>query len=140
MRSFMRTVTILSLLLFALSLSHVSAAAPAAGVSLHDSVRSGKLEGVKKLIAEGSDVNVNDKRGNTPLHIAVGLAKKEIIELLLANGADKNIKNTAGKVPVDIAKLSIKNMRKLGKQIVFAASKEEYQEVIKLLNEHKVAP
>ncbi len=128
------------MMIFVISMALVSSAAMAAGVSLHDAVRSGNLDEVKKLIAEESDVNVKDKRGNTPLHVAVGLAKKEIIEMLLAKGADVNIKNTAGKLPVDIAKISIKNIRTLGKQIVFAGSKEEYQAVIKLLKDHKVSP
>ncbi len=140
MRSLMKTVTILSLLLFALSMIHVSYAVVVAGGQLHDIVRSGDVEKIKRHIAEGGDVNAKDKKGNTPLHIAAGLAKKDIIELLITKGADVNISNTDGKVPVDIAKLSIKNIKKLGRQVVFAASKEEYKEVVKLLKKHMKSP
>jgi ankyrin repeat protein len=38
-------------------------------VSLHDAVRKGDVDAVKKLIARGADVNAEDAQGRTPLYV-----------------------------------------------------------------------
>ena len=50
----------------------------------------GYVQGTKKLIAQGADVNAEDKSGWTPLTIAASKGQAGVIEVLLANGADVN--------------------------------------------------
>ena len=62
---------------------------------------------VKLLIAEGADVNVKLKTGETTLHVvARQFSEKhasEVCELLIANGAKVNENNSQGLTPVDEA-------------------------------------
>ena len=62
----------------------------------------GQTEIVKRLIAEGADVNTKDEKGMTPLHDAVEEGYKEIVELLIANGANINSLNEDKKTPLDL--------------------------------------
>lgn len=77
----------------------------------------GKIELVKKLIEHGSQVNAQDKNGETALFSAVEIAAlnfwiqnnveykkyKEIIKILLENGAQLNIQNLQGKTALSPA-------------------------------------
>jgi len=49
----------------------------------------GNIDGVKRHLAAGADVNVKDRLGRwTPLHNAATQGHKEIVKLLVENGAD----------------------------------------------------
>ena len=57
-------------------------------IPLHQAAKDGDLERVKRLIAEGADVNVGGDW--TALHEAACNGHTDIIELLIANGANVN--------------------------------------------------
>ncbi|MCS5712202.1 ankyrin repeat domain-containing protein [Candidatus Berkiella aquae] len=61
-------------------------------LSLHQAARVGDLALVKKLMAEGSNVNQQDLFGSTPLHMAVMYGHKAVVEYLCDHGADINAK------------------------------------------------
>ena len=75
----------------------------AATQSLRHAVQYGKIEGVKKAIAAGVDVNAKDEDGGTPLLYATLSGHKEVAELLIAKGADVNAKNEDGHTPLHYA-------------------------------------
>ena len=56
-------------------------------------VARGNIAQVKKLLAEGHDMNSRNKNRETPLFIAVRLEKFEITKILLENGANIGGKN-----------------------------------------------
>jgi cytohesin len=58
--------------------------------SLHQAAKDGDLEQVKKLIAQGADVNAMNNQGRTPLHLAAFHGHREVAALLVARGADVN--------------------------------------------------
>ena len=70
---------------------------------LHDAALEGNLDTVKKLIANGLDLNAKNKFGNTPLHYASIAGHLKIVKYLLSNGAN-NIKSNSGKTPLDFAR------------------------------------
>lgn len=70
---------------------------------LHDAALEGNLDTVKKLIANGLDLNAKNKFGITPLHYASIAGHLEIVKYLLSNGAN-NIKSNSGKTPLDFAR------------------------------------
>ena len=78
-----------------------NAAAPAGGAgTLIDAVYNEDLAAVKKLIAEGANVNMRKPDdGSTPLHIAVFVCNIEIVKALIAAKADVNAKNNKGETP-----------------------------------------
>ena len=55
---------------------------------LHAAVKKGNKDDVKRLIAEGANVNLEDYYGNTPLHIAAFNGQVEISVLLVEASAD----------------------------------------------------
>ena len=56
-------------------------------------LRQGNLQSTKKLIQEGTNLNVQDEQGTTALQYSVQQGHIEIVHLLLMAGADPNIKN-----------------------------------------------
>ena len=69
-------------------------------INLVDAVKHNDFKLVKKLIAEGADVNQKDSSGNSLLIISSANGNAEIVELLLSSGAalnavDANMKATA---------------------------------------------
>jgi ankyrin repeat protein len=86
-----------------------------AGVSLNIVARLGNLAGVKKLIDEGANVNIEGRYGETPLHDAANKGHEEIAELLIAKGANINaglytpLHTAVSKGRMDIVKLLLQN-------------------------------
>lgn len=69
--------------MLAVSCPSISVADP-----LHAAAKSGDVEGVKQLLAQGYDINVRDENEATPLHWAVYAGHEAVARLLIARGAD----------------------------------------------------
>ena len=87
-------------------------------VLLHVAAQDGDLDEVRRLLAQGRDINAFDDLGKTPLHYAVMEEHLEVARFLIEQGADVNahheptISNTplsevAGNCSMAIAKLLI---------------------------------
>ena len=89
-----------------------NAAAPAGGGTLIDAVYNEDLAAVKKLIAEGANVNMRKADdGSTPLHVAVFVCNIEIVKVLLAAKADVNAKDNKGQTPVFLTALPMESLK-----------------------------
>lgn len=66
------------------------------GQDLVHAAEEGDTSKVKKLLANGADVNAKQKDGVTPLMQAAWKGQTEIAEMLLAKGADVNAKDKNG--------------------------------------------
>lgn len=69
---------------------------------VHWAAYSGCLEAFDFLVAQGANINAQDKDGFTPLHLAALAEKRHIIGKLLRLGADYTIKDNQGRQPKDI--------------------------------------
>ncbi len=58
---------------------------------------SGNLWRLKKLVADGTDIMVENSSGNTPLHAAAGGGHKDMVEFLIECGADVNLQRRSYK-------------------------------------------
>lgn len=74
---------------------------------LHHAAHNGDIETVKKLLADGANINARGWSNWTPLHYA---AKRhyDIVKLLLAHGADVNA-DGAGDTPLSLAIMNRKD-------------------------------
>ncbi len=68
--------------------------------TLHDLIENNDVEGFRRLIIKGVDINKIGDFGLTPLHAAVGCENLEIIELLIIEGADVNKVDERGIPPI----------------------------------------
>ena len=94
----MKNRTYISILILVLALMVItgnSATGTDTGVFLK-SVKSGDYAEVKRLIAEGADVNAENKKGSTALMWASGEGHPEVVRLLVDAGADVNAQNNKG--------------------------------------------
>lgn len=68
-------------------------------------VKVGDVNGVKKFLGAGADVNARDKDGDnqTPLHYACRKGHAAIVRLLLDHGADVNVRNGLHNTPIGLA-------------------------------------
>jgi len=64
--------------------------------SLIDLVKNNDIEGVKKYIKSGKDLNIQNEYGNTGLIFACYYGYKKIVKLLISSGCDLNIQNNSG--------------------------------------------
>ena len=67
---------------------------------LHDAADKGNIDEVKRLIAQGANVNAKDKHTVTALHWAADQGHTAVVELLIAEGADVNAKSKDGSTPL----------------------------------------
>ena len=66
------------------------------GSDLYRAVWSGDVDTLKKLLAGGADVNVNDEDGDPYLHEAVWRGHLEVAQVLIDAGADVNARDANG--------------------------------------------
>ena len=89
-----------------------NAAAATAGNPVMDAVFVEDLAAVKRLIAEGADVNKRKADdGSTPLHTAVFVCNIELVKLLLAAKADVNAKDNKGQTPLFLTTLPMEALK-----------------------------
>jgi len=72
-------------------------------MDLHDAAARGKLDVVRRLLAEGADVNESGKGRSTPLHRAARSGQVESASLLLDAGADVEATDGKGWTPLQWA-------------------------------------
>ena len=75
---------------------------------LRSAVRAGSVDGVKKAIANGANVNAKGYRSygslvKPPLHYAAQYGHKEIVQLLISKGANVKAKTDDGRTPLHSA-------------------------------------
>jgi ankyrin repeat protein len=68
--------------------------------TLHQAAAAGDIEQVRKLLAQGADVNEKDKDGSTPLHEATGNGWIDVVQLLLEKGANVEAADASGRTPL----------------------------------------
>jgi len=71
--------------------------------TLHGAACLGDVDEVKRLIAEGADINAKSDSGWTPLHRAVYEGHESLVELLVTRGADINAQFRLGGTPLSFA-------------------------------------
>ena len=133
--------------------------------SLHISVNHGRLDIVKRLIEEGSELNLRDNDGQTPLHMLILTVyenleeyKLDIAKELIKAGVDLDLRNNNGYTPlhlsvitdeIDITKELLENGADIkrtvvnesnrlinGKDAYYIAIEKGNREMTELLREH----
>ena len=79
------------------------AVASAEYTSLHEASEIGHVAKVKRLLAEGENVNARDGEEQTPLHYASSKGHEGVVKVLLAEGASVNAKSKTGATPLHLA-------------------------------------
>jgi ankyrin repeat protein len=74
----------------ALAQTPPSASEVAAYDGLHRAAYGGDVEGIRRLISQGADVNARDPHGRTPAHVAAFASQNEALRALAEVGADMN--------------------------------------------------
>ena len=74
--------------------------------NLIELIRIKGIEGVKKLIADGGDLNLQDKDGETGLMCAVYWLRVEIVKLLVEAGARQDLRGYKNKTALESAFLT----------------------------------
>ena len=106
---------------------------------------------VRLLLENGADANIPCDDGRSPKHIAASYGFFNVVRLLLDYGADVNIPDIDGYTPFHYAasqgcnliellieKVSNVNLRtKRGRTPLYIAVKNQHEQIIKLLLEHK---
>jgi len=87
--------------------------------NLIELTKKNDIQGVKKFISQGGDINMQDKHGFTALFTATFYNFQAIVKILIKAGAKLDLQNNDGKTALDIAK------------------EWDYQEIIELLTTNK---
>ena len=122
------------------------------GPSLYEAAEEGKINEVKRLFADGVDVNaMTDSFVETPLHFATENGQKEVAIILIDKGADFNAKAKWDRTPLHgAAKTGRSALAKIlteagadlntkdfeNKTPLDEAIKYDYSEVAELLRKH----
>ena len=99
----LRTIKIFSGIVLLMLLVSVTVFAQDLNQRLLDAATNGHTETVTALLAQGADVNAQDKYGATALILAAQNGYAETVETLSAKGADASVKNNAGWTALMIA-------------------------------------
>lgn len=59
-----------------------------------------RIAAIQLLLSRGANINLRDRRGDTPLMAAAWMGDKRVVDALLAAGADTKIKSTLGRTAV----------------------------------------
>jgi ankyrin repeat protein/Tfp pilus assembly protein PilF len=70
------------------------------GLQLHSAAVKGKLDRVRALVEEGTNLNARDREGYTALHRAVLMGKKEVAKFLIEKGAAVDTALPGGYTPL----------------------------------------
>ena len=70
------------------------------GVMTHQAARSGDEAEVRRLVANGVNVDERDADGSTALHTATEHGHVEVMRALMELGADKEAKDADGETPL----------------------------------------
>tara|TARA_B100001250_G_scaffold405161_1_gene422212 strand:+ start:2387 stop:2836 length:450 start_codon:yes stop_codon:yes gene_type:complete len=74
--------------------------------SIHEAAIKADLAMMKRLVASGLDINLQDKKKVTALHLTAHYGQTSHIRVakwMLANGADVSLKDYKGKTPLEVA-------------------------------------
>jgi ankyrin repeat protein len=74
--------------------------------TLQECSADGDLDGVKRLLNLGEDVDGIDEEGNTALHMAAECGTEDVVRFLVERGADANAVNDEGDSPLHKATIS----------------------------------
>jgi ankyrin repeat protein len=72
------------------------------GQSDWEAARSGRIELIKQLLADGMDIEMADKEGLTAMYRAANNDQKATVSFLLEQGADPNTRDKWGNTPLDV--------------------------------------
>ncbi len=73
--------------------------------ALHYAALEGDVATVRRLIAEGANVDEQDANGFAPLHFAAQSHALEVTKVLLESGADIDVTNQFGNTPLLVSML-----------------------------------
>ena len=81
-----------------------------------DAATRGNTELIKKMLAEGMNVDIKDEERMTALYRAAHNDQKETVSLLLNKGANVNINDKFGNTPIDVtlSESIVKMLREYG--------------------------
>jgi len=71
--------------------------------TLHGAIVAGDFEALKRLLADGYNINEYDSSHRTPLHVASERGRMDIVEYLIEEGADINSRELNGNSPLCFA-------------------------------------
>ncbi len=72
-------------------------------LDMHLAVISNDLDGVRRMIKQGMDLNLTDQTGSTPLSLAASIGNLDIIKALTEAGALWDIVDSFGRHPATLA-------------------------------------
>lgn len=73
------------------------------GMDVWDAAQDGNLERVKQLVSQGTQVDMQDKSGNTPLLCAACRDRLAVVQHLISKGANVSLPNNDGETPLHMA-------------------------------------
>ena len=75
-------------------------------VELFESIRQNNIDNVRRLIAQGVEINIKDDKERAPIHLAAWHGYRELLEVLIRHKADVHSKAADGFTAVHFAALS----------------------------------